>query len=111
MHNASNKSLVKGQSSLSITRFYVYELMTLEYSSIISKTTEENNNNNNNRVNNNLLIVDSFQPNASLEEHFGLRDHNWVYLTYRPKGTVTLNSNFAILKTLNLFRVKEDFSL
>ena len=30
-----------------------------------------------------------------------LRGYNWVHLTHRPQCTVTLNSNFAILKTWN----------
>ena len=28
-----------------------------------------------------------------------LRGHNWVHFVHRPQCTVTLNSNFAILKT------------
>ena len=31
--------------------------------------------------------------------------HNWVHCSHRPQCTVTLNSNFAILKTWNCFQL------
>ena len=35
-----------------------------------------------------------------------LKGHNWVQFAHRPKCTVTLNSNFAILKTWNYFQLE-----
>ena len=35
-----------------------------------------------------------------------LRGHNWVHFAHRLYSTVTMNSNFAILKTWNCFQLE-----
>ena len=34
-----------------------------------------------------------------------LRGHNWVHFAHRLQCTLTMNSNFAILKTRNCFQL------
>ena len=47
---------------------------------------------------NQLIMQDVFKISQDWLFKF-LRGHNWVHFAYSPQCTITLNLNFAILKT------------